>query len=822
MFKRKIDELINKKRPSGRFVNRVESISEFINLYESKCNEYLPDRSSCVVNYYGIGGSGKTRLTNETKNIIKKDHIDYCFFTLDFKDQSIRLCPRALLALRTAYISNRKINFRHFDISYAIYFIKKNPDYVFNEKTLPFLEEAGIAGDLLGLLDSMGFAGSVTTISNWLYKQFNKKYISPILKDLLADLPNKTVSEIEEHLILFFSFDIEEHFKSLNNCVPVIYIDTFERLVSDGDSLNILPRDDKWIRELIINMPYAIFSIAGRNKLHWSDSDPNWLDIIRFRVVDNLTEKDSKELLISAGLSGTTLLSDIYIATGGHPYYLDLCLDIYHETSFNQESKNIADFSRKKSQLYDLFTETINRNLLDFLETISVGTFCSDDLYFHIADALNIQISFPQYLNIERFSFVTRRSDKFYLHDLMRGSLEGSLDGELKRKYASTLLSYYNKKLENTSKTEIVEYIEDVLSEALFLSNKSLIKSELKHWAENTCSSALRRLQLAVSSEFLISFISQIETTIYPEEFSPKLSYIKIDMIHIQGRYLEAVSMLDSLLEPYSDVQILKDDELIYLELRRLHHKMMFSPVDDLIERVKWLIENRENRLADKTYLELMFMLYGNLGALKGNFSVCRKGLVNIAKVAKQNNDNEMLCRILRKLADYYKAGGHVEVAHKMIENATLIAKNNGFERYLIYLYCTAADILRLKNEFTLALDMFKEAMQMAVKSGVPGWVGHCYLGMSALYLAKNDLEMAMEKLLLAEKYYQSIAQSWGLLHVCILKSKIMKARDTSSWEEVVNACFNSAVEMGYLYEQKLCEAFKSDSVKIKQSFMFL
>lgn len=155
---------------------------------------------------------------------------------------------------------------------------------------MPFLEEAGIAGDFLGLIDSMGFAGSVTTISNWLYKQFKKKYISPILKDILTDLPNKTIPEIEEHLILFFSFDIEKHFSLKKTILPIMYFDTYERLEPDEASLNILPRDDGWIRDFVINMPFALFAIAGRNKLHWVDIDSNWSEIIRFGLIDNLAK----------------------------------------------------------------------------------------------------------------------------------------------------------------------------------------------------------------------------------------------------------------------------------------------------------------------------------------------------------------------------------------------------------------------------------------------------------------------------------------------------------------------------------------------------
>jgi len=113
-------------RPNQFSANRIfagrEEIQLFFNQYSSpqSANEYR------ILNYYGIGGQGKSALCNQfeeyLKEQVKDNHIAWA--KVDFQDVSKQQAIPALLALRCQLAATGEIRFPAFDTAFARYFSK--------------------------------------------------------------------------------------------------------------------------------------------------------------------------------------------------------------------------------------------------------------------------------------------------------------------------------------------------------------------------------------------------------------------------------------------------------------------------------------------------------------------------------------------------------------------------------------------------------------------------------------------------------------------------------------------------------------------------
>ena len=330
----------------------------------------------------------------------------------------------------------------------------------------------------------------------------------------------------------------------------------------------------------------------------------------------------------------------------------------------------------------------------------------------------------------------------------------------------------------------------------------------------------LHRLQVEASSQFVIDYVSRLEQKEDAQDIPKKIKYSKIDMTHIQGKYIEAVSMIDKLLSHINEEDINRDDEICYLYMRQIHHQMMFTPVSELINSIQRVVDRREKE--DSLHIELLFMLGGNLGALGGDFKKSRRILFQAISLAIKLNDVVMLCRIYRKYADFLKERNHFSFAHQAIEKATNIALKHGLERYLIYLMTARADILSSQGQFKEALDVFRMARSRAQIKNMEGWIGHTYLGEAKLHLSENNFDMCRKQLSTADSYYQVTNQAWGKIQVLILRSMLKKQQNDLSWSDELSTSSRLAEHFNYSYELRVSKCLLAGDVVKNYSLMFL
>jgi hypothetical protein len=100
------------KRAPADFTDRQEPIKTFDAASDNLANNMMAvDARAKVIQFYGVGGIGKSRLLKELEARLNARSPDALVASVDFDDESVRTPARTLLRLRKTARSNRRSTF---------------------------------------------------------------------------------------------------------------------------------------------------------------------------------------------------------------------------------------------------------------------------------------------------------------------------------------------------------------------------------------------------------------------------------------------------------------------------------------------------------------------------------------------------------------------------------------------------------------------------------------------------------------------------------------------------------------------------------------
>jgi GTPase SAR1 family protein len=406
--------------PDKEFTNRDSQRSSFQTVVGELAN--VPEKGAKfkVITYYGVGGVGKSSLLKQLRKDLLKQSSKAAYSSVDFADPSLRVVSRALLELQRNITCNERLSLPHFELAYSLYFKKRNPDFVFKERELPFKEESSLIGDLLGTLDGIGIAGAVTGGVSIAYKLFSKYGLEKELKNELVELEEYSAIEIEERLPAFFSYDLKRIIKQKEVPVFVAFFDTYEALWEEGKTDANLFSQDSWVRELVAHLPGVLFVFSGRDKLRWSTIDSDWENHLDQYLIDNLSEQDANIFLLNCGVEDEILRGKIISASSGHPYHLNLSVDTYYELKNQGLEVTLEKFASSKRQVLDRFLRNLETSEIETLKILCVSRFFNKNLFEVMISNFRTGYPITKFDDFNRFCFINYENGKYFIHDLMR------------------------------------------------------------------------------------------------------------------------------------------------------------------------------------------------------------------------------------------------------------------------------------------------------------------------------------------------------------------------------------------------------------------
>lgn len=408
------------------FVNRREAIA----LFERLLREQPLDEPR-VLNFFGVGGIGKSRLQHELRELAVQE-AGALPARVDLQVPAMRRQDAVLAQLRHCLGAEHGIQLPLFDIAYSVYWQRTNPSVPLSHGELPLVAQSEILADLIEVAGDTPVFGVVVNLVKSLDKLGRKtKRWQRVRHDSdLQDLDRLDAHEMLDALTWFFAKDLLQVLGERSRRA-VIFLDAHEALWEDVSARGGRGDRDVWIRDLVAQTPGVLWVVSSREALRWERENASWSEpYLQLYGIGDLQPDDRLAFLADCGIKGE-LAQIIASASGGLPFYLNLSVD--HWESIVEKREPLAeDFGETKEDLLSRFIGHIPRVEEEILKVLSVARSWDQELFSALVCRFNIGFPLSRWPDFCAYSFNRQSSvDRWLMHQLMRRELLRRLDPQL-------------------------------------------------------------------------------------------------------------------------------------------------------------------------------------------------------------------------------------------------------------------------------------------------------------------------------------------------------------------------------------------------------
>lgn len=432
-------------RPEARrFSDRAEAFTAF----RQALAEQDPEAQK-VLNFWGVGGIGKSRLQHELREMLRRDQLGISV-RLDFQAPTVRRQDAGLYQLRHSLRAEHGLELPLFDIAYAVYWQRANPEVPLSASELPLLSESEILGDIVSAAGNAPVVGVVVSLVKGLDLLGKRaQRWRRVREDLdLRNLDRLDVHEILDALTFFFARDLRH---ALNEHVQrcVIMLDAHEALWEDVTARGGRGDRDAWIRDLIAQTPGVLWVISSRDALKWGATDPEWCEpYLERHAIGDLPPHDRLDFLTSCGVEGP-VARVIAEASNGVPFYLNVSVD--HWESIRQEREPAAgDFGESPGDLLSRFIGHVPQPEEELLKVLSIPRSWDRELFEVLVRRFNISFPLSRWPDFCAYSFTRQTSGgRWVMHSLMREELRRRLSDDTALEVHVAIFDFEQERTEN-------------------------------------------------------------------------------------------------------------------------------------------------------------------------------------------------------------------------------------------------------------------------------------------------------------------------------------------------------------------------------------
>lgn len=499
-----LKEFTDREHPQEAFERKVRVLCQ-----TWKDDEYF------VLNYYGIGGIGKTSFKNKLCRVMRGevgneprilDKIDCNYVQYDFEAKSSGTDKLSILLSLRKQLGDVDKNFKFFcfDSAVLLYAKKTGLNIEKDDTTKSLLE--GIPWldsfvSTVGLLPGVNGVTNLVQVVDKVVKvartSIGRHIEENQFRTHLNTIDSLEASELLGNLHDYFIKDMQQNMWNVATKPLVVFLDAYEKYI---DTLNCeigMITEDYWLRKgdksVIRSIPGILWVIIGREKLYWSDDDiwetslAEELPLSKMseeekeilaktaleqHLMGDLSEVDAGSFLRKAGICDEILIKQLYELTKGTPLFLDVCVDTYHVLRDRGVRPEIMMFGDDLTQLtsrYLLNMSGTNQKMAYFLACL--GTW-DDERVQRISEQAKTLTGWYSRTKYESFidhSFIIKNVDGSYsMHESVRNAALKNADKEIVEEIRKINLSIV-KRVAETDETlgsgvSIAEYVK-VLTE---------------------------------------------------------------------------------------------------------------------------------------------------------------------------------------------------------------------------------------------------------------------------------------------------------------------------------------------------------------------
>lgn len=433
------------------FTDRIKPRNAFWNVYEEyKKTMSNENPEAKVLSYYGMGGIGKSRLIEQLQEELESREKSH-YVTLDFTEHN-----GMYDGLR--YIQQVLKKKYHFSFPlYAAGLVKRaeleqKGEQIDENKFRSYLGET--ADDFFDMVEQLGWIPFIEFLPktvrlftkgiNFLSKKRDKRLYKQEIREIQS---KKGIPEIDKLLPVLLGKDIERNMASEQEPL-VIFLDTYEKLVDELAAVGYAYTKDDWLKGddgLILNTKKVLWVIAGREKLKWAEKDPDWGDSLEQHLMESISEADTREYLVAAGIPNM-LQHDLYELTHGVPLLLDLSVDTYYRIQERGEEPVIDKFGHDEQTIverYIRYMDTFQQKIM--YKMAFLRKWPKNDMnMFKFEDGAFDPIQFNI---LAQSSCISEIDGMNVLHEVVGETLRKVCSPTLKEQLCRDLLAYFKERI---------------------------------------------------------------------------------------------------------------------------------------------------------------------------------------------------------------------------------------------------------------------------------------------------------------------------------------------------------------------------------------
>ena len=455
---------------------------------------------------------------------------------------------------------------------------------------------------------------------------------------------------------------------------------------------------------------------------------------------------------------------------------------------------------------------------------MSIPNFYDDDIFNLLIREFNISFPMTEFEQFNKYSFVSydKNERNYYILELMRREI-------LKKSSEDTILAAHKVLLKYYADRITAGVVSRDVLQMFYHARSSMTTDEFNKWLvspvdemeDMTPLDVMKMQQQKGEQRVLMQIINGIKSSYQINDLSIDLINIYIDIVHLGGDYAEAVSICEEYLAQYSKEEIVKDEQLMRMRIRKIHHSMFYLPVDQLISEAEDILARVDVKIFPELYNELLFLLGGNLGVLSGDLKRASEWLDKSMTYAQKNKMDAFVHRTMRKQADIMLANDDVNGALKLISR-TVKATDEAEDidsRYKIYLMGVLGEIYRKMGELETAWHCYDIIDRKSTENDLPGWQAHSYLAKGMVEMQRDSFSEAEAFFSKANAIYTRIQQEWGIINTNQAFILLKKYQGIPISNEEVNVVLEEATRMNYRYNINFSSKLLSEEKPYLQLF---
>lgn len=745
------------QEPKEIFVNRVDAIS----LFEQMRDAIVGSGECRILNYYGVGGIGKSALRKE----IERSHLgeDTITFSMNCRNHTDIGAGDSLIALVDSCTCSKKVKFPLFEIAYAGYFSKRHPDMESGRKRKQFSDRFKIGLDILSIVDG-GISNFVTGLVDISYDAINRALIPKEIKADLDKFPSYSLFDLELRLPAYFAADLKNISEEFG-LSPLFIIDTFEAVNEHESRKERCFANEKWMRDIIASTYEGLAVVFSRDPIDWG---ADWDGLITKFQLQPLNEIHSSTLLERGGVSDVNVKSLFLEMARGFPLYLTLLVDTYRLDPQPADVLRLAlaENAQIDKRILNRFFYNLTDSEAETLRVLSLANYFTRELLEFIVCRFNIGFPFTHFEEFVSYSFIEPSGNSYFIQRNVRDIVGSSVSQNLASRAHQAFSDYYESEFESDGQYEHLYQL--AFHRASYLDSESLLE-----WVTTVVCPIIDAWRTRGERRKIYDLLQMLLETLDFDSLGASLLGSYTDIVHLGGDYQRSVELIDDYLSR-NGIDQLGEQAILYLKTRKLHHAMFYESATDLLSEAIGLRESC-NLSASDALVELDFLIGGNLSVLAGDFAAAEKWLTvaQIDGIACETANIQ--ARIDRKLADISLVQEDFFGALSILEPyMQLESKSSGhLTRYEVYLLGSIGEYYRSVGECKLAESYFGKLLSVTQEKGMPGWEAHAFLALAVLYTQMNRVDDAVFFAKSAYELYEQSQHCWGLANVAIVLDAI-------------------------------------------------